>query len=198
MNGIFLRSGYLDSPRVANLSPMAERFYVHLLLVTPDSGVFEVDYMILKNRCFPKLDEIRAVDIRDWLQECIDSDLIRIEKVSGQKFIIRVLRNQRREKPADTVAKNDMQTGTCLSFREFWDMYGKKVDRRKSESRYAKVTEADRRRIKEVLPAYVAATSDVKFRKNPATWLNNRCWEDDISSIAAMSEHHVDRRAEGF
>lgn len=198
MSGIFLRSGYLDSPRVANLSPMAERFYVHLLLITPDCGILEVDYELLKNRCFPKLDKISAFDIRDWLIECINSDLIRIEKTCGQKFFIRVLRNQRKAEIESTVQKNDMPTGTCLSFNEFWDMYQKKVDRKKSEARFAKVSEADRRRIKEVLPAYIAATADVKFRKHPATWLNNRCWEDDISSISAMSETPVDRTAEGF
>jgi hypothetical protein len=198
MSGIFLRKGYLDSARVARLSPPAERFYVHLLLITPDCGVFEVDYELLLKRCFPNINMISAFDIRDWLTECINADLIRIEKVDGAKFIIRVLRHQPKVEPEKTPTENNVQTaGTCFSFNEFWQMYGRKVEKRKCEMRYAKISEADRKKIKEFLPAYIAATPDLKFRKYPATWLNNRGWEDDISAVSAENNGKPGK-TEGF
>lgn len=198
MSGIFLRSGYLDSARVARLSPCAERFYVHLLLITPDCGVFEVDYSLLQKKCFPNIDTITSLDIRNWLVECVEADLIRIEKVDGAKFIIRVLRNQPKVESGKVVAENNVQTAeTCFSFNEFWTMYGRKVERRKCEMRYAKISEKDREKIKSVLPAYIAATPDLKFRKYPATWLNNRGWEDDISAVSAEKTDIV-TEAEGF
>ena len=198
MSGIFLRSGYLDSARVARLSPFAERFYVHLLLITPGTGVFEVDYKILKERCFPNLDDVTAYQIRDWIIECKDAELLRIEKVSGQKFVIRVLRHESKHDADETSEeKTAKEPETCLSFNEFWDMYGRKIERRKCEMRYAKISETDRVKIKEVLPAYVAATPDVKYRKFPATWLNNRGWEDDISALSAVKTD-TDAETEGF
>jgi hypothetical protein len=198
MSGIFLRSGYLDSARVARLSPHAERFYVHLLLITPDCGVFEVDYILLQKKCFPNIDTITSLDIRNWLIECVEADLIRIEKVDGAKFIIRVLRHQPKVETGKVVAKNNTQTDeTCFSFNEFWAMYDRKVERRKCEMRYAKISEKDRAKIKSVLPAYIAATPDLKFRKYPATWLNNRGWEDDISAVSAENNGTI-QKAEGF
>jgi len=32
----------------------------------------------------------------------------------------------------------------------------------------------------DVISAYVASTLDVKYRKNPVTWLNQECWNDEI------------------
>ncbi|MGE4300863.1 MAG: hypothetical protein AB7F40_04580 [Victivallaceae bacterium] len=71
---------------------------------------------------------------------------------------------------------------SAFSFEEFWELYGKKVDRAKCEKLYAKVSEADRGMIKVTLPAYVASTPDVQFRKHPQTWLNGKCWNDEISA----------------
>lgn len=69
---------------------------------------------------------------------------------------------------------------TCLSFSEFWDLYQKKVGKEKAEKAYSKVKENDRDTIKEKLPQYVQATPDVQYRKDPTTWLNGKCWNDEI------------------
>lgn len=64
-------------------------------------------------------------------------------------------------------------------FEDFWRDYGRKIDRRKCESLYRKISEKDRALIKERLPAYIAATPDIQFRKHPSTWLNGACWNDE-------------------
>lgn len=69
---------------------------------------------------------------------------------------------------------------TIFSFDEFWNAYGKKVDRAKCERLYAKVKEEDRAKIKTHVPKYVTSTPDVQYRKNPQTYLNGKCWNDEI------------------
>lgn len=32
----------------------------------------------------------------------------------------------------------------------------------------------------QVLPVYVASTPELQFRKNPYTWLNGKCWRDEL------------------
>ncbi len=69
---------------------------------------------------------------------------------------------------------------TCLTFEVFWDMYGKKIDKEKCAKKFAKLPEKDREAILQVLPIYVASTPELQFRKNPYTWLNGKCWRDEL------------------
>lgn len=69
---------------------------------------------------------------------------------------------------------------SVFPFDEFWNAYGKKVDRAKCERMYAKIKEDDRAKIKTHVPKYVASTPDVQYRKNPQTYLNGKCWNDEI------------------
>lgn len=66
------------------------------------------------------------------------------------------------------------------TFEQFWDKYGKKVDRVKCEKKWEKVPQRDREKIMVHLDAYIPATPDLKFRRDPATYLNNRSWENEI------------------
>ena len=67
-------------------------------------------------------------------------------------------------------------------FCEFWDLYSKKVDSKKCEAKFKKLTKAQIDLIFEKLPAYVKSTPDKQYRKNPITWLNNESWNDEIQS----------------
>lgn len=64
-------------------------------------------------------------------------------------------------------------------FREFWSLYDKKVDRAKCERKWKRITEKQKDKIFEVLPNYIKQTPDKQYRKNPHTWLNGQCWEDE-------------------
>ena len=65
-------------------------------------------------------------------------------------------------------------------FSAFWDAYDKKVERRKAETLWARLSKRDRESAMAYLPAYKAAQPDKRFRKNPTTFLRNRTWEDEI------------------
>ena len=44
-----------------------------------------------------------------------------------------------------------------------------------------------------VVDAYVESTPDPQYRKDPTTWLNQRCWEDEVipSGPAAKAVSHM-------
>jgi hypothetical protein len=64
-------------------------------------------------------------------------------------------------------------------FEDFWQAYGKKEDKHKCAQRWAALTPAERQAALTHLPGYVAATPDKKYRKNPLTYLNGKCWQDE-------------------
>lgn len=65
------------------------------------------------------------------------------------------------------------------AFEKFWSVYDKKEDRAKCEKKFAKLKAADIQAILAHVPAYVAVKQERKYRKNPYTYLNSRCWEDE-------------------
>lgn len=64
-------------------------------------------------------------------------------------------------------------------FESFWNLYNKKVERSLCESKWKKLTAHEQQLIINGLPLYIRATPDVQYRKNPATYLANRVWEDE-------------------
>lgn len=66
-----------------------------------------------------------------------------------------------------------------FTFIEFWDQYNKKVDRAKCEIAFRRLDQNARISIKNVLPWYISATPEVKYRKNPLTWLRGQNWQDE-------------------
>ena len=67
-------------------------------------------------------------------------------------------------------------------FENFWSAYDKKVDRPATLKAWnrAKIDFEALQSVLKAVAAYVVATPDKKYRKNPATWLNGRCWNDEI------------------
>ena len=65
-------------------------------------------------------------------------------------------------------------------FAEFWDLYGKKTDSSKCKAKFSKLTSTEIVLIFTNLPLYIKSTPDKQYRKNPITWLNGKCWNDEI------------------
>lgn len=63
-------------------------------------------------------------------------------------------------------------------FLTFWKIYNKKVDSKRCKDKFIKLPKKDIEKILEVVNDYVVLTPDIKFRKNPLTWLNGKCWND--------------------
>lgn len=73
-----------------------------------------------------------------------------------------------------------MDAASEVGFEEWWNMYGKKVDRKKCIKKWNNLSYNERQLCLNATPAYVASTPDVTYRKNPLTYLNGECWNDEI------------------
>jgi hypothetical protein len=76
-----------------------------------------------------------------------------------------------------TTNKNDKNDKEIL-FNDFWIVYDKQVDRKKCLEKFEKLKDEEIKLIFENLPNYIRNTPDKQFRKNPSTWINNKCWND--------------------
>jgi len=77
-----------------------------------------------------------------------------------------------------TINKEQITIG---EFERFWLVYGKPTDKKKCLDRFKKLELPEIETIFRTLPNYLASTPEVKFRKNPLTYLNGKCWEDMIN-----------------
>ena len=89
-------------------------------------------------------------------------------------------------------------TNTIYSFDEFWETYNKKTGRVNCERIYARLKDKDYAKIKETLPIYLASVKDKQYLKNPQTYLNGKCWEDEIFQEAKTTEPTSSVPYEGF
>ena len=80
-------------------------------------------------------------------------------------------------------SKNDSDSDSKVindRFAEFWDLYGKKTDLSKCKAKFARLSKLEIDLLFENLPDYIRSTPDKQYRKNPITWLNGKCWNDEI------------------
>lgn len=78
-----------------------------------------------------------------------------------------------------------------ISFEEFWSKYDKKRKRPACEKKWALLTEEQRQIALSHVPKYVASTPEKRYRKDPLTYLNGECWNDEIileSRVATLME----------
>ena len=79
------------------------------------------------------------------------------------------------------------------TFEDFWNLYAYKVGRPKAEAKWQKIKQAERETIMTHVEAYVKSTPDLKYRKHPATYLNNLSWNDQIITNGQInkSQQHL-------
>lgn len=66
------------------------------------------------------------------------------------------------------------------SFEIFWNLYDKKIDRKKCETAWKRVKKSLHDTIYSHVKLYVASTPDVRYRKNPLSYIHANAWENDI------------------
>ena len=88
-----------------------------------------------------------------------------------------VLTTEKKEKNL----KNDKNEKDIYPFEAFWNLYNYKIGKYKSKAKWNLLSIEEKKKSMEVVADYVKSTPDVKFRKHPLTWLNGKCWDDDIN-----------------
>lgn len=90
--------------------------------------------------------------------------------------------------PKENKKKEKEEIKEGMTFEDFWNKYGKKVGKANAEKKWKKLSRKDRDDIAATLDLYLGRTIvkedwDTKrpfkpMRKDPATYLNQRVWED--------------------
>ena len=79
------------------------------------------------------------------------------------------------------ILREDKEKEINILFSVFWDAYDKKEgDKKACEKKWNKLTDADRQKIMDTLPAFKSKIKDKQFQPFPATYLNQRRWENAI------------------
>jgi len=88
----------------------------------------------------------------------------------------------------NTNKQSNKQTNNySVEFEEFWNLYPRKVAKKKAEESFKKAMKAsDFKGILDGLNKYLKfwSTKDADFVPHPTTWLNQHRWEDEINPIA--------------
>ena len=79
---------------------------------------------------------------------------------------------------------NEIEVEIYPSFSDFWESYNKKTGKPESIKLWNKLNQTDKEEIIEYLPEYIESTPEKRFRKNPATFLNNQSWTDEITNLS--------------
>jgi hypothetical protein len=66
------------------------------------------------------------------------------------------------------------------TFNKWWELYDKKRGRDKCITKWKKMTATEQFACIAATPAYVESTPDKAYRKDPLTYLNGKCWNDEI------------------
>ena len=79
----------------------------------------------------------------------------------------------------DDTKTNNTNTDNIHAFAQFWELYDKKVDRKRALQRWGGLKQKDIDAIMEFVPIYKKSVRHKQYMKNPDTFLNSRIWEDD-------------------
>jgi hypothetical protein len=73
-------------------------------------------------------------------------------------------------------------------FEQWWNLYNKKRGKPKCLKKWLHMSKKDRQACITATPKYVASVTNKVYQKDPLTYLNGRCWEDEIYSVYDESE----------
>ena len=77
-------------------------------------------------------------------------------------------------------------------FNKFWDTYDNKVGMQKCKQKFFRLNLDTMIKINEVVGEYIKKTPNVRYRKNPLTWLNGEHWNDDINATDSVKKQNFD------
>lgn len=200
-----MREGIIASEPVNSLGWAEEVFYRRLLSVLDDFGRFYGNPSLLRAACYPlQLDKVGNQDIAKWLTKCVDAGLVKVYTVDGKDFV-EVLKFQQQIRAKESkfpacVADAKQMRSTCVAdahldvvvdevdisaarFDRFWGKYPRKLAKPAAFKVWKKLSPNDSL-FKAIMDA-VERTKwpvDDTFIPHPATWLNQRRWEDELAA----------------
>jgi hypothetical protein len=136
-------------------------------------------------------DDTKELALGNWLKynsstspkvkTCIDNEF----KLVKDTLLIEYVKSmdthtqEEQEEEQEEEQKQDKEIKENL-FETFWNLYDKKVERKSCFNKFINLDLKVIEKIINVVPFYVKSTPDLKYRKNPETWINGECWNDEI------------------
>lgn len=117
-----------------------------------------------------------------------DSEPLQDAFVAGVRWVL----TGKYYKPAELFGKSE---DNAPSFEEWWTLYAKKRGRKKAEAKWNRLTPKERQACMDATPSYVASTPDLTYRKDPLTYLNGECWNDEIIQKSNYEQQQSQRLA---
>lgn len=76
-----------------------------------------------------------------------------------------------------------------IEFDVFWNLYNKKVgDKNACIKKWNKLKDAERQKIIDTLPNFLAGIKDKQFQAHPLTYLNQQRWNDEIKPVETVKK----------
>lgn len=114
-----IREGWIDSERIAQLSPVEEAFFLRLCLKADDYGRFTAHPKVLKAQLYPLSEDARDTDMPRRLTACEKAGLVRCYEVAGKRYVeIADFRQQMRAKNSKFPAPIDDAEIALQTLRE--------------------------------------------------------------------------------
>lgn len=205
-----IKESICTSDTLNRLTDFEERFWHRLTVNCDDYGRFDARPAILKSRLFPLMDGKTLKNMSDTLNRLASVGLVEIYEVDGKPFLqlvtwdkyqrIRAKRSKFpapdgncRQLTADVAViqsesesnpnPNPKRESESKAFDVFWAAYPKKVAKEAARKAFEKV-KVD---ISVLVTAVEEQRASPQWKKdngqfipNPATWLNQGRWEDEI------------------
>jgi len=130
-----------------------------------------------------KSGKARESALEGWKRRRIDANALHPESEGNAIKERKGKKRKEKEKKGNSAdAENAAEPLVMVwpSFDDWWEAYGKKVDRPKCEKKWKKISQEAREKIMDHVPRYVASTPEVRYRKNPLTYLNSESWNNEI------------------
>jgi hypothetical protein len=147
-------------------------------------------------------DDTKELALGNWLKynsstspkvkTCIDNEF----KLVKDTLLIEYVKSmdthtqEEQEEEQEEEKKQDKEIKENL-FETFWNLYDKKVERKSCYNKFMKLDLKVIEKIINVVPFYVKSTPEVKYRKNPETWINGECWNDEIKETEKKEEGYT-------
>jgi dipeptidyl aminopeptidase/acylaminoacyl peptidase len=192
---------------IGDLTPEQKYFYLYLMTndKTTQCGIYEtsirkicfdtgynsetvlklLDFFQEKNKIrFSK--ETNEIALLNWVKfndsnspkvlSCVEKELKNVKN----RVLIQYLYSIDTESQEEEEEEKEEEEYKSDEFEIFWNSYGKKVDRVKCEKAWKKLKKQEIEKILETINRYVGANPDIQYRKNPLTYLNGKCFNDEL------------------
>ena len=196
---------------VGELTPEQKYFYLYLMTndKTTQCGIYEtsvrkicfdtgynsetvnklLDFFQEKNKIrFSK--ETNEIALLNWVKfndsnspkvmACVEKELKQVKNRVLIQYLYSMDTESQKEEEEEQEEEEEYKSD---EFEIFWNAYNKKVDRSKTEKAWIKLKKQEVKKILESVDQYVKANPDLQYRKNPLTYLNGKCFNDEIQNL---------------